>query len=260
MRVLSIDLDYCMDTCMEMICDHQIIHYMDDNPVARWKSFRDHTNIPYESVFIDSDKVEYCWDVYQKALKHCDDVMFGYDHDAILYRLEMDDAYDLEIINIDYHGDMSNGEPYHGNLHLFNNDTQEALDYEYSNYQCGKVMEGNWVGWLGWKQKLNEYTWIHGTQSEGSQDPTVKSVYDDSGHYSWKDRIKEDYEFDNYEFDFIFVCLSPMYIPQKFWNIFPKYLTEYEKVKGKKYKLINRKYEIDARYRELHKYTLPRNR
>ena len=264
MRVLSIDLDYCMDTCADMIDNLQINHYIDDNPVARWKAFEDHTVIPSKSLFIDDDKVEYCFDVFTKALKHCDSVMFAYDHDAILYRLEMNDAYNLDIINIDHHGDMVNGNPYVDYMELFHNNEIEALEYEFDNFEDGKVMEGNWVGWLECKEKLKKYTWIHGLRSLGGlDDGSTDRVSDLHREYFSADieyYLKENYTFDDYKFDFIFVCLSPGYVPQKFWNIFTKYLSEYEKVTGKPYKLINRKYEIDARYKELHKYTLPCNK
>ena len=184
--------------------------------------------------------------------------MFAYDHDAILYRLEMEDAHDLEIVNIDYHNDILNGTPYCDFVELFNNDEREVLEYEYSLFEFNKVMEGNWIGWLSYKEKLEHYTWIHGLRSlgAGKSCELYKEFLGDKFDYY----LKEDYTFDDYKFDFIFVCLSPGYVPQKFWNIFTKYMSEYEKVTGKPYKLINRKYEIDARYKELHKYTLPRNK
>jgi len=264
MRVLSIDLDYCMDSCLDMIDDEVINHFIDDNPVSRWKAFEDYTVIPDNSVFIDSDKVEYCFDVFTKALEHCDSVVFGYDHDAILYRLEMDDAYDLEIINIDHHNDIFNGTPYSDSMEVFHNDELEMFEHEYDTFEDGRVMEGNWVGWLDWKNKLKNYTWIHGMRSLGGPDDGSitkwTSCYRDILSSNLDYFLREDYRFDDYKFDFIFVCLSPVYVPQKFWNIFTKYLSEYEKVTGKPYKLINRKYEIDARYKELHKYTLPRNK
>ena len=90
MRVLSIDLDYCMDSCLDMIDNPRLNPWMDDNPVVRWKVLEEYTPIPDKSIFIDDDKVDYCFDVYTKALKYCGNVMFAYDHDAILYRLEMD--------------------------------------------------------------------------------------------------------------------------------------------------------------------------
>ena len=264
MRVLSIDLDYCMDSCAALIDNQQINHYIDDNPVARWKAFKDHTRIPDRSIFIDDDKVEYCFDVFKKALEHCDSVMFAYDHDAILYRLEMDDAYDLDIINIDHHMDTLNGTPYSHAMELFEYEDMVALEYEYDNFKDGKVMEGSWVGWLDWKNKLKKYTWIHGIKSDGcdlsDSDSNISKNYHDIFSAKLDDYLREDYTFDDYKFDFIFVCLSPGYVPKKFWNVFTKYLSEYEKVTGKPYKLINRKYEIEARYRELHKYTLPRNK
>jgi hypothetical protein len=249
---------------MDLIDNHQLNPWMDENPVLKWKVLEEFTPIPDKSVFIDDDKVDYCFDVFTKALKHCDSVMFAYDHDAILYRLEMDDAYDLEIINIDYHADLLNATPYSDAMEVFNNDDMEVLSYEYDTFQVGKVMEGNWVGWLDWKGKIKNYTWIHGIRSLGGPDDDNTGRFSDTYHEIFSSNLnyylKENYTFDDYKFDFIFVCLSPNYVPQKFWNIFTKYLSEYEKVTGKPYKLINRKYEIDARYRELHKYTLPRNK
>jgi len=263
MRVLSIDLDYCMDTCARMLDSVHVNHYIDENPVSRWKGFKDHTFIPDQSIFIDDDKVEYCFNVFKKALEYCDSVMFAYDHDAILYRLEMDDAYDLEIINIDHHADTLNGTPYSHAMEVFDDEEILVLEYEYNNFKCGRVMEGSWVGWLDWKNKLKKYTWIHGSTSDGcnsSGGNNITKDYHEIFSANLEDCLREDYTFDSYKFDFIFVCLSPGYVPQKFWNIFTEYLSEYEKVTGKPYKLINRKYEIDARYRELHKYTLPYNK
>lgn len=264
MRVLSIDLDYCMDSCLDLTDNHRLNPWLDENPIIKWKVLKEFTPIPDKSVFIDDDKVDYCWDIFTKALKHCDSVMFGYDHDAILYRLEMDDAYDLEIINIDYHADLLNANPYADAIEVFGNDDMEMLSYEYDTFQDGRVMEGNWVGWLDWKGKVKDYTWIHGIRSLGGPDDGSTGRFSETYHELFSSNLnyhlKENFTFDDYKFDFIFVCLSPGYVPQKFWNIFTKYLSEYEKVTGKPYKLINRKYEIDARYRELHKYTLPRNK
>ena len=257
MRVLSIDLDYCMDSCLNMIDSRDINPWIDENPVTRWKAFEEFSVIPDQSVFIDQDKVDYCFDVYTKALEHCNNVIFAYDHDAILYRLEMDDAYDLEIINIDYHNDILNGSPFCNQTHVFET-IESSFEYEVQTLEDDRVMEGNWIGWLYNKQKLKHYTWIHGTRSLGSGKgcELYKEYLGDGFDYF----LKEVYTFDDYKFDFIFVCLSPIYVPKKYWNILTKYLNEYEKVTGKPYKLINRKYEIDARYRELHKYTLPRNK
>ncbi len=157
MRVLSIDLDYCMDSCLDMIDNQATNPWVDENPVTRWKAFEEFSMIPDRSIFIDQDKVDYCFDVYTKALKHCNNVIFAYDHDAILYRLEMDDAHDLEIVNIDYHNDILNGTPYCEFSHLFGDDVVNTLEYEYQTFQHGRVMEGNWVGCLERKNKLKNY-------------------------------------------------------------------------------------------------------
>jgi hypothetical protein len=79
-----------MDSCLDMIDNQATNPWVDENPVTRWKAFEEFSMIPDRSIFIDQDKVDYCFDVYTKALKHCNNVIFAYDHDAILYRLEMD--------------------------------------------------------------------------------------------------------------------------------------------------------------------------
>tara|TARA_B100001094_G_scaffold269845_1_gene274354 strand:+ start:14544 stop:15314 length:771 start_codon:yes stop_codon:yes gene_type:complete len=232
-----------------------------DDPILRWRLWHENTVIPENSIFIDEDKVEYCFDIYQKALKHCDDVIFAYDHDAILYRL--DSATNIDLINIDYHDDVFNGTPLSNHIGTLFDDNEDSCRYEASLLAAGDtgiLMEGNWVAWLDQRKKLNSYTWIHGSNQK-YEGPGSLNVYHTWGLVSFDDskyHLKEDYEFDNYEFDFIFVCLSPLYIPRRFWNpLFTNYLSEYQEVKGKPYKMINRKYEIDYKYNILNKLTLP---
>lgn len=263
MRVLSIDLDYCMDSCIAMIDHHDDSHQFNpanncDDPIVRWRLFHEYTCYPDESIFIDKDKVEYCFDLFQKALKHCDDVIFAYDHDAILYRLDKDDATDIDLINIDHHDDILNGTPLSNYVPELFDDQDESSRFEAAMLEddC-MIMEGNWVGWLHLQNKIKSYTWIHGKNSAhdwitDDPDALFLSLLDNSKHC-----FREDYKFDDYKFDFIFVCLSPTYIPIKFWNTFTKFLDEYQKVKGKQFKLVNRKYEMDARYRQLNNLTLP---
>ena len=202
MRVLSIDLDYCMDSCLDLIDNHKLNPWLDENPILKWRVLEEFTPIPDKSVFIDDDKVDYCWDIFTKALKHCDSVMFGYDHDAILYRLEMDDAYDLEIINIDYHADLLNANPYADAIEVFGNDDMEMLSYEYDTFQDGRVMEGNWVGWLDWKGKVKDYTWIHGIRSLGGPDDGSTGRFSENYHELFSSNLnyhlKENFTFDDY--------------------------------------------------------------
>jgi len=58
----------------------------------------------------------------------------------------------------------------------------------------------------------------------------------------------------NYDFDYIFVCLSPMYVHYKNWKYFKQMIDIYEKKTGKKANVIDQKYEVTAKSRLLNKY------
>lgn len=259
MKVLSIDLDYCMSSCIEM---YDGVHD-DENPLTRWEKYKESGFLPNNEIAIDKDKLIYCWDTFIRALKHCQDVEFAYDHDSILYKLE--DKKDIEIINIDYHNDFLN----FGGLSDYSDGSYEGdievlkLEYELIE-KHNRVMEGNWVGWLEIKNKLKKYTWIRdetsltGRKGE-STGPTFTDYYmkvmNNFEHYT-----KEKYTFLDYKFDYIFICLSPVYIPQKFWHHFTMFMITYENLTGNELKFINKKYEIDARYEALNKILLPSHR
>lgn len=260
MRVLSIDLDYCMSSCIEL---YDGIHD-DENPLTRWKKFQESGFMPNNKLTIDKDKVIYCFDVFTKALKHCQDVEFAYDHDAILYRLEKEK--DVEIINIDYHNDFLN----FGGLSEYSDGSYEqdisVLELEYDLIEKhNRVMEGNWVAWLDIHDKLKKYTWIRDKTSltgtkEKNNKPTFTDYYWDILQDKFEHCVKEDYTFKSFEFDYIFVCLSPVYVPQKFWHNFTLFMIAYENFTNKPLKFINRKYEIEARYKTLNERLIPKNR
>ena len=62
---------------------------------------------------------------------------------------------------------------------------------------------------------------------------------------------KEEYKFENYDFDFIFVCLSPQYVPKNHWHYFKMFISTYEQFKEKDAIIINRKYEHEFCYSKL---------
>ena len=58
---------------------------------------------------------------------------------------------------------------------------------------------------------------------------------------------REDYKFDNYKFDSIFICLSPQYIPKNHWHYFSMFIKVYEQFSGKDAIIHNKKYEHELR-------------
>ena len=66
--------------------------------------------------------------------------------------------------------------------------------------------------------------------------------------FTWS--FKEDYDFGEYKFDQIFVCLSPGYIPPLHWHMMSTFIKVYEELSGKKINIdyLHRKYEMEKYY------------
>ena len=97
------------------------------------------------------------------------------------------------------------------------------------------------------KEKVNSYTFICDSGFVPSEPETSIKGY--GGVHS-----RYEYKFEDYDFDYIFVCLSPMYVHYKNWKYFKEMIDMYENKTGKKANVIDRKYEITARSKLLNKY------
>ena len=87
-------------------------------------------------------------------------------------------------------------------------DAYKTEFYEIMNHN--RVHEGNWGAWLGGHNKLKSFTWI-GNKNSGNK---RRNRFNAEVVPNYVNIEKEDYKFDNYNFDHIFVCMSPQYIPQ----------------------------------------------
>jgi len=235
-KILSIDLDFISEPA---IIHNETVKETEEGydmwPVVKWAElFEDH---PGEfSHKINVDNYQYCLRTYLKALRHCTDVRFGYDHDNILYGLE--GHSDIEIINIDHHDDIFSG--------CFGEGPREEI---MSLKTYDRVMEGNWGMWLQTQNRLKSFTWI-GNKSSNNIDhiPYAEKYIDDFKFYT-----KDEYIFDDYKFDQIFVCISPGYIPPLQWHMIGTFMTVYEEITGNVINLndFNKKYEIEKYYAQV---------
>jgi hypothetical protein len=248
MKVLSIDLDYAMHKFIDSYEE------WDQHPLVSWEKIKDLSDVDYASIEIDKDSINYMWTTFVKALRNCKNVDFAYDHDSILYRLENYD--DIEILNIDQHGDVSNLSEFVCYLdETDEDDPNYAREIEHSSIEkFDDVMEGNWVAWLKVKNKLKKYTLITEDKNYFSDEDISWDILSEN-NYGGKFKRSE-YQFENYNFDYIFICLSPTYVPPKFWKYFKFFIRTYQKLTGREANIINQKYEITARYRNLDKYLM----
>lgn len=243
MKVLSIDLDYAvLEDDMHHQHDMVVEHGIADHPLAVWKILEE-LDRDFDYSRIDVRGMKYMIDIFKKALENCTDVDFGYDHDNILYRLEKDDADNIDLLNIDNHGDILNLEGYE----CFGPPEYAAKKEREYLQKYNDVTEGSWVSWLNEKRKLNSYTFICDSGFVPSGPETSIKGY--GGVHS-----RYEYKFEDYDFDYIFVCLSPMYVHYKNWKYFKEMIDMYENKTGKKANVIDRKYEITARSKLLNKY------
>ena len=244
MKILSIDLDFISGPAIlhndNKVRELQSQDEMDGTdmwPVPKWYELFD----TYPGQFsheLDIENYHYCLRAFLRALKGCQDVRFGYDHDNILYGLE--GHSDIEIVNIDHHDDIFSGNFGHPEIEI---DALNTFD---------RVMEGNWGMWLQTKGRLKSFTWIGNTDSHN----TVHIPFAEKHINNFKFTTKDQYEFaPDCKFDQIFVCQSPGYVPPLHWHMGATFIRVYEELTGKKVNIdfLHRKYEMEKFYQGVSK-------
>ena len=244
-RVLSIDLDYIMKPSIEKYeLSDDVFHY--ENPSLRWSNFFEFSGITSNNLDIDVSNLMYCYKVFLEAIKSSKSVSFGYDHDAILFSIE--DYEDISLINIDHHDDFLSGRSEElDHKILESTGASRVIEYEHiikSNY----VHEGNWIGWLSLKNKLKDFVWISNENSSNKgRNEFIKTVFP-----KYKCLTKDEFKFSTFEFDHVFVCLSPQYISPQHWHYFSMFMVAYEQITGNSSSerwISDEKYEMKHRYK-----------
>ena len=236
-KVLSIDLDYIMKPCIEVFNSISF----NDNPTLRWEQLYNDLNFKESHFYIDQSNLLFCFNTFLKALKNCDSASFGYEHDSILFSIS--EYEDIELINIDHHDDIFGGD-YANDLPL-----EEALKKEYYEIlKHNRVHEGNWGAWLSGQNKIKSFTWI-GNDNSGNK---ARNIYNSEVIPNYKNVERENYKFDNFNFDHIFVCLSPQYIPKNHWHYFSMFISTFEEFTGKRATIHTEKFETNIRHQLIH--------
>lgn len=243
MKVLSIDLDYIMFPTEHLFGGTA----WSNNPMPRWQMFYHRLEYSEEDLFYDESRLHYLKNIFKSSIKKCKNVKFGYEHDDIIYYLK--DCTKIDLINIDHHNDFIMGD-----YDFYDDDCSENPDLDNINLEYyhivkfDKVDEGSWIGWLNAKGKLNSLKWIGNNNSVNE----VTNEFIKSSLKDYKFITNMDYDFGDYEFDLIFVCLSPQYIPPHHWGVINWFIDKYEAKYHEKVnlrELETRKIEIDYRYK-----------
>jgi|TARA_B100000085_G_scaffold110351_1_gene100750 hypothetical protein len=238
MKVLTIDLDYIMAPWIEVYQDHAPPpgSSRHSSAIKHWTHVFNSTQFRESMFYIDQPNLLFCFNTFLKSIKNCESVSFGYDHDSILYDIAKFDNIDL--INIDHHDDFFHGIENDGPDDLGIEDEIEAELSLLKRFD--HVNEGNWGAWLHLNGKLNSFTWICNPNSANRERDSITEKITD-----FKSVFKEDYEFENYDFDHIFICLSPDYTPRCHWHYFTMFINAFEEFTGKNAIIHTSKFEID---------------
>ena len=134
----------------------------------------------------------------------------------------------MDLYHIDHHDDYINGR--------YHKDGYEGYEKEYYFTEHQNYLdEGNWGSWLKIQNKLKSFLWIHNPNIKFDLNhEKVKFIYDsmDKEFYMHsRSEIKDNLQKVNY--DHIFVCLSPQYIPPQHWHYFGMFINLYEEFTGK---------------------------
>ena len=150
----------------------------------------------------------------------------------------------IDLINIDHHDDVFASD--YGN----DFDYETALKKEYFEIcNANRVHDGNWIAWLASQKKINSYTWIGNKNSANKS----RNFFNKKIVPNYLNVEREDYQFDDYKFDHIYVCLSPQYIPKNHWHYFSMFMKVYEQLSGKDAVIHNKKHETEFRHSQVDK-------
>lgn len=189
MNILSIDLDYITHRYFPLIQERKF----SANTNKRWTDFFYESAISEVELRVDEKNFLFIFDIFTRAISTCENVVFGYEHDSILYSLK-ESKTKHNIVNIDQHHD------------IYYTKEQKKIVEDY-NICC----EGSWVWWLHCNELLDSYTWIKNTNS-------VDFKCGDDSDFPYDSLKKEELvEIDTDFYDFIYVSLSPQYVAPQHW-------------------------------------------
>ena len=239
MKVLSIDLDYIMGPTIDLYQD-DIRHTDDTTPEISWTEFNRTNNSVNHDLSIDQSNLLDCYQIFLRSLKHNPTVVFGYEHDAILYQIG--NLENIDLVNIDHHDDVMHGGTCGADKMGLSN---EVLCIKYLDHVC----EGNWGAWLDIKNKLNSFTWISNSNS-GNLDRS--DFNEDLLGEKYRVCLISDYDFGDYDYDHVFICLSPSYTAKNQWHYFKMFMIAYKEITGNEINIISEgRYEYHQMYRQV---------
>lgn len=190
-KILSIDFDCIMYPCIKLYNDSC---HGNENPTVEWKNIESRQNID-NFLCYDAKILEEIALLIQRNVKNGSKLIPITNHQDIVEYINLVDNEKIELANIDFHHDI-----------WYDEDSIDRITH-FDEYTCA-----NWVGYLYFKNKLDSYTWVKMPNSDlfmPSNEDVPLTVL----------RSTEIKDLSN-DFDRIFLCLSPQWVPYKFHHLY----------------------------------------
>lgn len=189
-KVLSIDFDYIMAPCIKLYND---LCAGSENPTVSWQIIEHERNIePFLNY--DAESLLQIARIIKANTKNGAKLINVRDHHDLINLLPYGKMIDLT--NIDFHHDI-----------LYNVGSVIANITDMAKYDCS-----NWVYYLYAEKVLKSYTWVKAPQSD--------LLGNGIDFMDYKILTRSDLSKIENNFDIVFFCLSPQWVPYKFHHLY----------------------------------------
>lgn len=197
-KILSIDFDIIMYPCIKLYNDKVS---GDANPTQLWE-YLDMEHDIQEFICYDAKTLLSLAVLIKTAMRNGAKLHLITEHQEIVDKLKADENYDEEtfiISNIDFHHD------------IWYRPEDKNMLVTFEEYNCS-----NWLGLLYLHNKTEGIHWIKAANSPMFADPD----HNPSEIFTSVTNLSEFMANTDYEFDDIYFCLSPQWVPYKFHHLY----------------------------------------
>lgn len=199
-RILSIDFDLIMYPCIKLYNERV---GGTDNPTQLWE-FLDHEYDINEFICYDAKTLLELAILIKKAVNNGAILHLITEHQEIVDKIKDKPGFDEEeffVYNVDFHHDI-----------WYRPEDKNMLTM-FDEYNCS-----NWLGYLYLQNKTKEIHWIKAANSAMFNDPDPE--FDPHKIFTSVSSLSEFLEETDYQFEEIYFCLSPQWVPYKFQHLY----------------------------------------
>ena len=202
-NVLTIDFDYIMWPCIKLYND---MCRCNQNPGETWERIEFERKIN-NHISYDAKTLKTIALIIKNAMKNENCTFYSIEeHQNLVKILNIEDSGDeYNVVNVDFHHDI-----------YYHDEDVARLSY-FEDCNCS-----NWLGYIHYIDKLKSYTWIKAPNSEPiprdlDEELAEKiSVKDSSALNELKMKLNKG----EISFDYVVFCLSPQWVPYRYYHLF----------------------------------------